>query len=521
MIILIGLYIIEFTAHILNHNYPFLFTQTKLTDIVVLFIFIYIVSFSSTKIRLFLISGILLFTLMQITHYQYFGAYIQPISFHLLLIHAREIGSVFLKEVHTVVLSGIGVILLGIALYFSTRKVGKKVTISKRAPKLLLLLLITNTILTYFVLNHNPGKLYHWEAKLVMPTTSSPAFINTFRSLTYYLVGIIPKKIFGNISMFPELPQPVIQTTKPDINVILIIGESLRAKQLTILGYKTHNTTPNLSQIKGLRAKTIYSAGTMTKTSVAGIINRLKYPGVSTQIASQSNNLFRMAKENGFTTHFISGQPGEDCVILENLIGKKSIDYFMTRSDFKKGCSKYDIAFIDYLNGIDFHQSNFIVLQQSGSHIPYPDQYPKSFNRFKSAYDNSVLYTDYVISEVMKQIQSKSKKPTYIIFTSDHGQMVHEEGLYGHGWFKKPVYRVPLMLLTMNTQDHDTFNYFDHIQSHFDMSTLVGKLLGYKLNVDQNSDKEIFVNGSDIDGLAGYLHLKLKGDTLTSSKIIR
>jgi glucan phosphoethanolaminetransferase (alkaline phosphatase superfamily) len=56
-----------------------------------------------------------------------------------------------------------------------------------------------------------------------------------------------------------------------------------------------------------------------------------------------------------------------------------------------------------------------------------------------------VLYTDYFLSEVIKYLKENSKKPTYIVFTSDHGELLHEHGRNGHGWFFKEVYRVPFI----------------------------------------------------------------------------
>jgi glucan phosphoethanolaminetransferase (alkaline phosphatase superfamily) len=47
-----------------------------------------------------------------------------------------------------------------------------------------------------------------------------------------------------------------------------------------------------LEKIMGLYVKEIYSSGTMTKTSLPALLNRLYYPGSTNQILSMENNLF-------------------------------------------------------------------------------------------------------------------------------------------------------------------------------------------------------------------------------------
>jgi glucan phosphoethanolaminetransferase (alkaline phosphatase superfamily) len=45
-------------------------------------------------------------------------------------------------------------------------------------------------------------------------------------------------------------------------------------------------------------------------------------------------------------------------------------------------------------------------------------------------YDNSILYTDYVLSEIIARLKNKN---AILFYTSDHGESLGENGAYGHG----------------------------------------------------------------------------------------
>ncbi len=69
-----------------------------------------------------------------------------------------------------------------------------------------------------------------------------------------------------------------------------------------------------------------------------------------------------------------------------------------------------------------------VVLHFYGSHMNFKDRYPETYDRFKGgtsklekeidAYDNSVLFTDYVLSQALK---ISSKYNAKFIYFSDHG----------------------------------------------------------------------------------------------------
>lgn len=93
-----------------------------------------------------------------------------------------------------------------------------------------------------------------------------------------------------------------------------------------------------------------------------------------------------------------------------------------------------------------------IVLHQMGNHGPaYYKRYPKAFEKFtpacqtnelsdcsldeiNNAYDNAILYTDYFLSKTIELLkQNDDHFETAMLYVSDHGESLGENGMYLHG----------------------------------------------------------------------------------------
>ena len=481
---------------------------------------------TSNKTRIVFLSLTIMMSVFELCHFQFFVAFVQPIAFLQLVKETGEIAGSFWADFVKMIVPICLCIFILIALllinsFYERRNLLAK---SKLAIWLIIAILLGSGIRTHFLLKRE--KLLNKHAMELIPTEGRHSAHNLFRSMKYFFFGIVPRKIYGDVSLFNVAEAPRPGFGKKAKNVVLIIGESLRAKQLTILGYP-EATTPLLSQVKDLYGKTILSGGTMTITSMATIINRLEYPGASAQIASQNNCLFKLAKNNGYRTYFMSTQTGGALNLIDTLICRSHIDTYFNRDSFSKKkypLPDFDIGLIDYLKLVDESHDNFIVLHQRGSHTPHDEQYPNEFAKFPAAYDNTVLYTDHVLNEVFQAIQNNLENETYVFFTSDHGEVLYEddEKLFGHGWFKQQVYEVPFLFKAFHADDSIiSANELDHVFSHFDVSTLVAKSLGYNVDVDKNPSRIVYVNGSDIDALAGYMRFHIQDKEIKDKKIIR
>ncbi|EAJ8082708.1 phosphoethanolamine transferase [Campylobacter jejuni] len=94
---------------------------------------------------------------------------------------------------------------------------------------------------------------------------------------------------------------------------------------------------------------------------------------------------------------------------------------------------------------------NIIVLHLQGSHGPtYYKRYPSEFKKFTptcdtnelskcdsealiNTYDNTLLYTDYLLSEIIKLLKEQKSYESSLFYLSDHGESLGENGIYLHG----------------------------------------------------------------------------------------
>ena len=96
-------------------------------------------------------------------------------------------------------------------------------------------------------------------------------------------------------------------------------------------------------------------------------------------------------------------------------------------------------------------RNSIIILHTMGSHGPtYYKRYPDSFKKFTpvcetadiqdctqeqiiNTYDNTIVYTDHIISSVINILKRHPEFQSSLIYVSDHGESLGENGIYLHG----------------------------------------------------------------------------------------
>jgi heptose-I-phosphate ethanolaminephosphotransferase len=495
----------------------------------------------SIRIRLFFIFTLFTSSLIQYLYFQYFGDLIQPIAFSMLINNIHEVAESYFDVISTAIIP----LLLVITAFFIAVRVNgwfqKKLFAPRFGVVVLLLFFSYQLVWTYSRFHQDTGRLDQKYALKIYPISIVHSAINFQRSFFYFLAGIVPQKIFGSTQNFPVLDSPQLKEPSPERTVVLIIGESLRYDRLSVLGYH-RQTTPELDQLsaqKDIYADWVYTGGTMTKTAMSVVLNRLKYPGGTAQISTQKNNLFKLAKDNSFETYIFSAQKRSTLRVLDNLICKDCIDHYENRTTYRHKykrrkklenklknthknthVSKYDDILLSLTDEIDWDKSAFIIFQQRGSHSPYAKQVPPDFKKFTDDYDNTVLFTDHILTSLLSKIRQKCKNDLYYMYVSDHGELLGENGKNGHGWFEKEVYRVPFIFYADKQNREIYTNLLPQVRSQFDISNLVTTLLGYRVKWD-SPDDDLYINGTDLNALAGYLHLKMEGKKVLSQELIR
>ncbi len=241
------------------------------------------------------------------------------------------------------------------------------------------------------------------------------------------------------------LPNATIKDNNKSV-VVLVIGESARSQNFSLYGYKK-NTNPLLSKTPNLFHFDATSCATYTTACVKCI---LEHKNASELFEILPNYLNR----NNVEVVWRTSNWGEPPIHIENYQNR---DYLMPKC-IGDGCN-YDEILISGLNDqILASKKNkiLIVLHTSTSHGPtYSKRYPPQFETFKpvcnsvelgnctqteliNAYDNTIIYTDYILHKIIEDLQQLKEYNSAMIFVSDHGESLGENNLYMHG--------IPLMI---------------------------------------------------------------------------
>ncbi|WP_114088885.1 phosphoethanolamine transferase [Thalassospira profundimaris] len=238
---------------------------------------------------------------------------------------------------------------------------------------------------------------------------------------------------------------------KPNL-VFLVIGETARAENVELDGYK-RDTSPFTRTIPGLVSfEHVSSCGTATAISVPCMFSDMTRANFDGTYASKRENLLDVVAKTGVSVFWKENDGGCKgvCDRIPNI--ELSSDMY---PDLCNGHTCLDAAM---LQDIDPEMAKMkpgdklMVFHIIGSHGPtYYQRYPENFRTFTpdcprsdiencshqelvNSYDNSLRYTDYVISQLIAKLQSLSNNynPS-LLYVSDHGESLGENGLYLHG----------------------------------------------------------------------------------------
>ena len=298
-------------------------------------------------------------------------------------------------------------------------------------------------------------------------------------------------------------------------SVLLIMGESLNPSHMGVLGYG-RDTTPQLAallQKYGGGEGKIISAGVSTRVSIPTFLNVLREPGNQMALRASPVNLFRIAKNRGFQTAFLSVQ---DMGGISSVVGKESIDDWVDALDHPTGAVP-DNALVERLSHskIDWDKPFFMVLNTRSTHLPYRSDFPEQFAHFSrgktdsiaaqhvNEYDDAMLWFDQKVSDAIKYVFSASKRPVIVVLVSDHGEMVDDDGgRFGHNVLFPSVYVTPYIWMSSDPNISGLGDFASCPVNHYQLGKIIAaKLGGQVINSLEGGDSpEYWVNGTSIDG---------------------
>lgn len=248
---------------------------------------------------------------------------------------------------------------------------------------------------------------------------------------------------------------------------VLVIGETSRADHWSLNGYE-RDTTPELEKRNDVISfKRLYTPWPFTRLAVPVLTSR-KPPQLTTATFKEAS-IVTVFEEAGFRTAWISLQAdvGQHESPISVLAHEADEVKFLNPVDYRFNGKHDDSALAELQRLIESpDQANeFVVIHMLGSHFRYTDRYPKSFAKFlpdepgngrselfnlshkqflTNGYDNSILYTDHVLSEMIKKLESQPELESWLLFSSDHGEALFDDCRMqsGHGQFSQATQNV-------------------------------------------------------------------------------
>ena len=468
---------------------------------------------------------ITIFMLVQFLHFNYYGTWVFPLEYLLLFTKFTETIETFTSVLDITIVPLLIILPMGTLIYIVLKNINEKKRL--KIPYLSLVLILFLIFIPLRVYVKEKSK------KGARPNIEVSTIVNGIETLGYFFGRIVPQKILGN-SRFsqPLVLTPPITVKTPDVNVVVIMGESLTYSVMSLYGGQ-EKTTPlldALSEDENFLKQIAFTSGVVTDVALPSFFNILYEPDSTEQIISTNTCLFKMAKKNGFETYFYSAQSQIGLAYIKSYLCLNSIDHYLDGTndtgELKKNA--LDGVLLQRLDSIDFNTPKFIILHQIGSHSPYELRYPKEFAKFttdkndrydRNSYKNSILYTDYIITQIIKKLKEKTNKPTYVFFTSDHGEGIQNHR--GHGNLKlESNYEVPFVLYTINTENKFKKEAKEHkYTSHYEIAKTVAETLGYDVSSFKDSNETYIVCGKDLCGIAGFLKLDVQNNKILKKSI--
>ena len=453
----------------------------------------------TTNITLLVVVGLLfLIQLTEFLHFAYFGEFIPPNSIGLMFEEAGEIiesGVFSFKYIYQITLIPLACFIL-IVICLKSIKENRVIYKWTTIPILIIL-----SITPIKVIKNSNFSIFY-------PDQTMHTMRNGIYSFSAYFFKLLPRELsYQRVQNKYQKYEIEKISTPQNQNIILVIGESVNYEHMSLYGY-SRDTTPQLSQLidKGLIFKKGISSSTSTKISLPLILNSVREPNNEEMLLLKEANLFKLAKENGFKTIYISAQES----VLSRSIGANYIDTMIVFENEKSLFqNKNDEALLEILDKITLSEKNFIVLHQRNSHSPYESNYNHRGNKFKkfdqekvnhqdyiiNTYDNSMYFNDSFLKNAIDYFHSKSKK-FYFFFTSDHGEMLGKNGLFGHTIFNIEATKVPFIYYSSHEDKEFSQSIEDNI-THYEVSNLIAHKLGYKILNPNLKKGEFFIHGNN------------------------
>ena len=338
-------------------------------------------------------------------------------------------------------------VLFVIPVFWMFRQPVRRQTVVRRLGSHLGLMLVSGALIAGLVLSMSSFWVSFWREHPEIRVYSNPM------AAIHASYRLIKKEYFSGPKNFRAIGQDA-KIPESDVDrelVIVVVGETARADHFSLNGYP-RETNPLLSQRDDVVSfSKVSSCATATRFSVPCMFAEVGRTDFDHKVANKTENALDVLTRSGVSILWRDNNSDSkgvaDRVLFEN---------FMTPEN-NPVCDP-ECRDIGLLHGLDAfiagHEAGdiLIVLHTMGSHGPaYYERVPDAFQKFqpicatnqldqcsdeeiRNSYDNTILYTDYFLNQTLDFLKQYDERfETAMLYVSDHGESLGENGIYLHG----------------------------------------------------------------------------------------
>ena len=243
-------------------------------------------------------------------------------------------------------------------------------------------------------------------------------------------------------------PGARLAAAQKPVLLVLFAGETARAQNFGLNGY-ARDTTPQLAARRDVVNFTdVTACGTSTAVSLPCMFSPLTEAEYKRDRFLAQENLLDVLRRAGFDVEWHDNNTGDQKIATRTSWQKA--DPALMPEACTGECT--DEIFLPLIadRAARITRNTVLVLHMIGSHGPaYHLRYPPARARFTpdcrsvqfsecspeeivNAYDNSILQTDHVLARSIETLDAADRVLPALIYLSDHGESLGEDGLYLH-----------------------------------------------------------------------------------------
>lgn len=289
--------------------------------------------------------------------------------------------------------------------------------------------------------------------------------------------------------------------------IVLIVDESIRADILGNNGF-TKDTTPYLSSLGTEIVNFGLAASSSNCSDYSNLILRtgMKKEEIpdDNQMSLKKPSIWQFTRKAGYYNVYLDAQTAEDWENYQNFMNEQEASFVdeISRDRQKVAYESDGVTRGKLITLLKQPGKTFIILNKYGIHFPYFRSYPKYYNIFTPALERGEPMDDrekslnsfmnglrWSVDDWFKDLLTESAgfRPYVIIYTSDHGQNIVDDGtLATHCRPRANRFEgiVPMMVFSNNKAILERFKAARETSfnktSHFQIFPTLIRLAGYQ-----------------------------------------